>query len=65
MAAMSNISKRGYVDAGWPTDIPEGTHAMTEITATTSGAFSPYGDIDFPVDPSQLTYIHPDTIINK
>ena len=55
---------KGYVDPGWPTNIPEGGHAVTELVADTAGALSPYGDLEFPVDPSTLSYVHPDTRIN-
>ncbi len=65
MSSMSKAKKNGYVDPGWPTDLPEGQHAMTEIVATLAGAMSPYGDVDFPVDPSTLNYVHPTTVINK
>lgn len=63
--AMANVQKKGYVDPGWPTDIPEGKHAVTELVAHSAGALSPYGDIEFPVDPSTLPYVHPYTRINK
>lgn len=62
---MSKVAKKGYVDPGWPTDIPEGKHAVTELVADTAGALSPYGDIELPVDPSTLSYVHPYTVINK
>lgn len=62
---MSNAKKNGYVDAGWPTNLPEGQHAMTELIATHAGALSPYGDVEFPVPASELNYVHPDTVINK
>lgn len=62
---MSNAKKNGYVDAGWPTNLPEGQHAMTELVATHAGALSPYGDVEFPVPLSQINYVHPHTVINK
>lgn len=62
---MANVEKKGYVDAGWPTDIPEGRHAVTELVADTAGALSPYDDIEFPVDASELPYVHSFTVINK
>lgn len=63
---MSKVAKKGYVDAGWPTDVPEGKHAVTELVAGSAGALSPYGDdLDLPVDPATLNYVHPHTVINK
>ncbi|WJY72180.1 hypothetical protein CAURIC_02565 [Corynebacterium auriscanis] len=62
---MANVNKKGYVDAGWPSDIPEGQHAVTELVAFSAGALSPYGDLEFPLDPSTLSYVHPHTVINR
>ena len=62
---MSTNNKKGYVDAGWPTDLPEGQHAVTELVATHAGALTPFGDVEFPVDPSTLNYVHPYTVINR
>lgn len=62
---MANVKKKGYVDAGWPSDIPEGQHAVTELVASSAGALSPYGDLELPLDPSTLSYVHPHTVINR
>ena len=63
---MANVDTfKGYVDPAWPTDIPEGQHAVTELVADTAGALSPYGELEFPLDSSTLPYIHPYTVINK
>ena len=63
---MENVEKKkGYVDPAWPTDIPEGQHAVTELVAFSAGALSPYGEIEWPVDSSTLPYVHPDTVINR
>lgn len=62
---MSSVSKKGYVDPGWPKNVPAGEHAVTELVADTAGALSPYGDIEFPVDPATLPYVHPYTVINR
>lgn len=55
---------KGYVDGGWPKNLPADRHAVTELVADTAGALSPYGDIEFPVDPATLPYVHPETHIN-
>ena len=60
---MSN-EKKGYVDPGWP-EVTPGEHAVTEIVAHVAGGLSPYGDVEFPVEPSTLSYVHPYTVVNK
>ncbi len=64
---MSNVEKhkKGYVDPGWPTNVPHGEHAVTELVAGSAGALSPYGDLDLPLDPATLPYVHPHTVINQ
>lgn len=63
---MANVEKKkGYVDAGWPTDVPEGQHVVTELVTDTTGALSPYGDLVLPLDPSTLPYVHPYTVVNR
>lgn len=56
-------SKR-YVDPGWP-DLPPGEHAVTELSSTTAGALSPFGDLQFPLPAEDLPYLHPTTVINR
>lgn len=59
------MEKKGYVDPGWPAEVPGGGHYVTEFTAKFVGANSPYGDIEFPVPAEELGYVHPYTRINK
>ncbi|HCT14017.1 hypothetical protein [Corynebacterium nuruki] len=65
MAEKTNVEKKKYVDPGWPQDLPEGKHAVTEIVAEDAGALSPYGDIEFPVPVDKIPYVHPFTVINQ
>ncbi|WP_028476158.1 hypothetical protein [Nocardia sp. CNY236] len=62
---MVNKSKKSYVDNGWP-EVPDGDHAVTELSSARSGSLSPYGeDTVFPVPAEQLPYMHPQTVINR
>lgn len=57
--------KRGVgVDPTWP-EVPEGEHALSEFTTDRVGALSPFGDLEFPIDPSEVGYVHPTTVINR
>ncbi len=57
--------KRGKnVDPTWP-EVPDGEHALSELTADRQGSLSPFGDIEFPRAPEELPYIHPRTVINR
>ncbi|MGZ7496071.1 hypothetical protein ACXM2N_03120 [Corynebacterium sp. ZY180755] len=62
---MSNAKKNGYVDPAWPTHVPGDGHAVTELHAKIAGAYSPYGEVEFPVPAEELGYVHPYTRINK
>ncbi|MCI1257050.1 MULTISPECIES: hypothetical protein [Corynebacterium] len=62
---MADVEKKHYVDPGWPKDVPEGRHAVSELIAGDAGALSPYGDIDLPVPAETLPYVHPFTVINR
>lgn len=62
---MADAKKNHYVDPGWPKDVPEGEHAVTELVAPDAGALSPFGDSEFPVPAEQLNYVHPYTVINR
>lgn len=63
--AVVNKSTKPYVDPGWP-QLPDGEHAVTELSSTRSGNLSPFGeDTEFPVDPATLPYLHPYTVINR
>ena len=52
------------VDPGWP-DLSDGEHAVSEFNADRQGALSPFGEVEFPLDPGTLPYRHPRTIINR
>lgn len=62
---MSHAKKKHYVDPGWPQNLPEGKHAVTELIAEDAGALSPFGDAEFPVPAEKLSYVHPYTVINR
>ncbi|GGL88997.1 hypothetical protein [Nakamurella endophytica] len=55
-------SKR--VDPTWP-QTPDGEHPVTEFNSDRQGALSPFGEMEFPLDPDRLPYIHPTTVINR
>lgn len=52
------------VDPTWPEGDPD-DHPVNELAADRQGALSPFGDLEFPVDPSSLPYHHPTTEINR
>lgn len=60
---MSGKRSKG-VDPTWP-EVADGEHVLTEFTASVAGAMSPFGDIEFPLDASELPYQHPTTVINR
>ncbi|PRQ10988.1 hypothetical protein C1Y63_08290 [Corynebacterium sp. 13CS0277] len=63
---MSNVEKKSYVDPGWPSEVPGGGHAVTELISKIAGGSSPYGDeMVFPVPAEKLGYVHPYTRVNK
>ena len=63
---MANVAKKNsYVDPGWPQGLESGAHPVTELLARHAGGDSPFGDVEFPVDPATLPYVHPHTVINK
>ncbi|SIM93504.1 Uncharacterised protein [Mycobacteroides abscessus subsp. abscessus] len=41
----------------------DGEHAVSELAADRTGALSPFGDLEFPVE--SVPYVHPVTVINK
>lgn len=59
-----SAKKTKGVDPTWP-EYADGTHPITELNSATQGAPSPFGDVEFPVDPSSLPYVHPTTVINR
>lgn len=61
---MANVEKKKFVDPAWP-EVAEGDHAVTELVARHAGADSPFGEIEFPVDPRTLGYVHPHTVIGR
>ena len=65
MGDMADVEKKHFVDPGWPQNLPEGKHAVTELIAEDAGALSPYGDAEFPIPAEELNYVHPYTVINR
>lgn len=61
---MANVKK--YVDPGWPTSVPGGGHAVTEVSSKLVGASSPFGDdLELPIPPEKVLYVNPYTRINR
>ncbi len=56
--------KARYVDNGWPTTNPD-DHAVSELRTDRTGALSPFGDVQFPLPPDDLPYVHPVTVVNR
>lgn len=68
MGTMANVEKHGgrADNPAWPTDVPEGFHPVSETLSRTAGAASPYGDdLELPIPPEKLGYVHPYTRINR
>lgn len=63
-AASPSAARKAGIDPTWP-ESGEGDHALSELTADRQGSLSPFGDLEFPLDAAELTYIHPTTIINR
>ncbi|AKK10640.1 hypothetical protein [Corynebacterium uterequi] len=64
---MANVEKHSTsTNVDWPTNIPEGYHAVNEVLAPTVGASSPFGDdLQLPIPAEKLNYVHPYTRINR
>ncbi|AZI57252.1 hypothetical protein EH165_02830 [Nakamurella antarctica] len=52
------------VDPTWPA-ADDGSHPVSELNTDRQGALSPFGDVTFPLDPADLPYVHPTTVINR
>jgi hypothetical protein len=50
------------IDPTWPA-LPDGEHPLSELAAPVQGSFSPFGDVEFPLD--EVPYEHPHTVINR
>ncbi len=61
---MAGKTKSEGVDPTWP-QAPDDSHVLTEFTADRQGSLSPYGDLEFPIEPGKLPYVHPTTVINR
>ncbi|MGV0838099.1 hypothetical protein [Mycolicibacterium thermoresistibile] len=57
--------KKHYVDNGWPQDLGDDEHAVSELATDRPGALSPFGDEEFPLPADALPYMHPVTVINR
>lgn len=52
-------------DTGWP-ELPEGEHAVTELSSTRSGPLSPFGEVlELPLPAADIHYLHPITVPNR
>ena len=53
------------LDTGWP-ELPEGVHAVTELSSTRSGPLSPFGEVlQLPLPAEDVNYVHPITVPNR
>ena len=59
---MAKPARPGRVDPTWP-DLPDGEHPISEFAASMQGSYSPFGDLEFPLD--EVPYVHPHTVINR
>ena len=59
---MAKRDRPERIDPTWPT-LPDGEHPLSELAAPVQGSFSPFGDIEFPLD--EVPYEHPHTVINR
>lgn len=59
---MAKPARPGRVDPTWP-DLPDGEHPLTELESSLQGSYSPFGDLEFPLD--EVPYVHPHTVINR
>jgi hypothetical protein len=50
------------IDPSWP-KVEENDHPLSELCAPIQASFSPFGDVDFPVE--AVPYEHPVTEINR
>jgi hypothetical protein len=50
------------IDPTWP-KVGEGEHPLSELHAPLQASFSPFGDLEFPLD--EVPYEHPVTAINR
>ena len=49
-------------DPAWP-QLPDGEVPVTELTCEVQGGLSPFGELEFPLDP--VPYVHPVTVVNR
>lgn len=66
MGAVADIAERTrYVDKGWPAVGGPDDHAVSELATDRAGALSPFGEVEFPLPPEDLPYVHPVTVVNR
>lgn len=56
---MGKAVDRDRLDPSWP----EEEHPLSELCAPVQASFSPFGDLEFPLD--EVPYTHPVTEINR
>ena len=56
---MAKAAPPERVDPNWPKE----EHPLSELCAPVQASFSPFGDIDFPLE--EVPYEHPVTEINR
>ena len=58
-------ANRFLTDPHWPADVSRDEHAVTELVSDRQGSLSPFGDVTFPLPEDKVTYVHPNTVINR
>lgn len=61
---MAKGTRNDRIDPNWP-KWSEEDHPVSELAAPLQGSLSPYGEVTFPLPPSELPYQHPHTVINR
>jgi hypothetical protein len=55
-------TREGRIDPDWP-HLPDGEHPVSELASPVQASLSPFGDVEFPLD--TVSYVHPETVINR
>ena len=59
---MAKAGSPDRIDPSWP-EVAEGEHPLSELCAPVQASFSPFGDLEFPLE--SVPYEHPVTVINR